>query len=177
MNKISLEKFVTSLSKEWGEPSSELTLTSKLLLQELTETCQHDDWFQTLLSEQTPVKEIYRDEQHGFILMGHVEHKGELSPPHDHGDGWVLYATVNGQVNMGLYNKVTRNDGGFDIVQKDSYPLKHGQCSVYLPGDIHDTHTVEDNTVMLRLTSCDFNKEFEQGRLIRYTENVSKWPK
>ena len=175
MNNQHLDKFVTSLSNVWGEPSSALTLKSKTLLETLTKYCQQDDWFQQLLLEPSPAQEIYRDNKHGFILMAHVEHKGELSPPHDHGDGWVLYATVSGQVNMGIYHKLTHADGSVSIVQKDAYPLRHGQCSVYLPGDIHDTHTVEDNTVMLRLTSCDFNKEFEQGRLTRYTQNVEKW--
>lgn len=175
MNNKHLNKFITSVNNIWGEPSSSLTLSCKLLLEELTKTCQQDEWYQALIENPSAAKEIYRDQQHGFILMAHVEHKGELSPPHDHGDGWVLYATVTGQVDMGIYHKLTRKDGSITIVQKDAYSLNPGQCSVYLPGDIHDTHTIEDNTIMLRLTSCDFNREFEQGRLSRYIDNVEKW--
>lgn len=175
MSNKSLEMFTSVLNKVWGEPSSELTLKSKQLLEVLAQTCFDDEWYRDLRDNQYPAKEIYRSEANGFILMGHVENKGELSPPHDHGNGWVLYSTVQGQVNMGIYHKHIKRDGSLQIIQKDAYSLKPGECSVYLQGDIHDTHTVEDNTVMLRLTSCDFSEEFEQGRLIRFQHQVEKW--
>ncbi len=175
MSNSSLVKFTQALNEEWGVVSSALTLKSKLLLEDLTQTCLNDDWYKDLVKSKSPAKEIYRSEKHGFILMGHVEQNGELSPPHDHGNGWVLYSTVIGQVDMGIYQKIIKTDGSLHLVQKDAYPLKAGQCSVYLQGDIHDTHTVEDNTVMLRLTSCDFNKEVEEGRLVRFIKNVEKW--
>jgi hypothetical protein len=172
----SLEKFTNALEACWGPVTSALTLTSKQLLEELAQTCQQDCWYAELVASKSPDKEIYRSDKHGFILMGHVENMGDISPPHDHGAGWVLYSTVTGQVDMGIYHKVIRQNGKLSIVQKDAYALKAGQCSVYLAGDIHDTHTVKNNTVMLRLTSCDFHQEVNEGRLVRFTkDNVEKW--
>lgn len=175
MRNASLERFISELTKIWGPLSSSLTIKSKRLLEELTTNCIDEDWVQDLLQNKLPEKEIYRSEEHGFILMGHVEKKGDISPPHDHGSGWVLYSTVMGSVEMGIFHRVFWQDGGLSIVQKDAYTLKAGQCSVYLPGDIHDTTTHENDTLMLRLTSCDFHQELREGRLVRYIHNCEKW--
>ncbi|OIQ18123.1 MAG: hypothetical protein BM557_07875 [Flavobacterium sp. MedPE-SWcel] len=175
MKQESLNHFVKELSKVWGPLNSSLTKKSKELLEELTQNCIGENWVDELLEKQLPFKEVYRSEEHGFILMGHIENKGDISPPHDHGSGWVIYSTVIGQSKMGLFNRVFYPDGTMNIVQKDSYMLNAGQCSVYLPGDIHDTHTLENNTLMLRLTSCDFLKELEKGRLVRYSNLNDKW--
>jgi predicted metal-dependent enzyme (double-stranded beta helix superfamily) len=175
MSNNALNKFTTELSSVWGPLSSSLTLKSKQLLTELTQNCLEEPWMQALITNKKPYHEVYRNEEHGFILMGHVEQKGDISPPHDHGNGWVLYSTVQGQVEMGIFHKVIKSDGQLSVIQKDSYMLEPGQCSIYLPGDIHDTTSLEDNTVMLRLTSCDFFKEVEEGRLVRFTNNDEKW--
>ena len=174
MKNPALEKFKTELNRIWGPATSGLTKEAKRLLEELIVKCKDEDWVKDLLKEGLPYKEVYRSSEHGFILMAHIEQKGDVSLPHDHGDGWVIYATVSGQVDMGIFGKVVRNDGSFEIVQQDEYAQKDGQCSVYLPGDIHDTTTQIDNTLMLRLTSCDFFQELQEGRLSRY-ENVEKW--
>lgn len=175
MKNQALENFITELSEIWEPLSSKLTKNSKRLLEELTSSCINEDWVQELLENKEPVTEIFKSQAHGFILQAHVEQKGDVSPPHDHGNGWVLYATVKGQVEMGIFHRVCQPDGLLKVVQKDSYIQNPGQCNIYLEGDIHDTTTHEDNTLMLRLTSCDFNKEFEQGRLIRYLTNSEKW--
>lgn len=174
MKNQKLEKFITELNRIWGPATSGLTKEAKRLLEELIVNGKDDDWVKDLLKEGLPNKEVYRSSEHGYILMAHVEQKGDASLPHDHGDGWVIYATVSGQVDMGIFGKVVRPDGSLDIVQQDEYALKDGQCSVYLPGDIHDTTTQIDDTLMLRLTSCDFFNELEEGRLNRY-ENVETW--
>lgn len=175
MKNSALNTFTTELSKIWGPITSPLTYQSKKLLEELTATCINEDWVQELLESKSPAKEIFRSEEHGFILMGHVEQKDDISPPHDHGSGWVLYSTVQGEVEMGIFHQIVTQEGQLNLVQKDTYSLKPGQCSVYLPGDIHDTTSLEDNTLMLRLTSCDFGQEIEQGRLVRYKSNFEKW--
>lgn len=175
MEKNALHHFIEELSKIWNPINSDLTKKSKQLLEELTQNCIGESWMNDLIENQYPAKEIYKSKEHGFILMGHVENEGVMSPPHDHGNGWVLYATVSGNVQMGIYHPIISQNGILNLVQKDSYVLSPGQCSIYLPGDIHDTKSLEDTTVMLRLTSCDFHKEFDEGRLIRYTNEVSKW--
>lgn len=118
--------------------------------------------------------EIRRSEAHGFVLMGHVEQPDMVSPPHDHGSGWVIYAVVRGRNEMGIFNRVVDGSGALHGVQKDSYVMEPGDCRVFLPGDIHDTLSLTEDTVMLRFTSCDFFEELRTGRLVRYT-NYDKW--
>lgn len=175
MKQNALNTFTTELSKTWGPVSSSLTFKSKALLEDLIKYCEGEDWVTDLLDNQYPEKEIYRSEEHGFLLMGHVEPAGFTSPPHDHGSGWVIYSVVQGEVEMGMFHRVIHQDGVFNLVQKDSYVVSPGQCSIYLPGDIHDAKSLEDNTLMLRLTSCDSQDEIEGGRLVRYTTNYQKW--
>lgn len=175
MKRKALDHFIEELSNIWGPLTSELTLQSKVLLEELMKASKQETWMEELKEQKLPFKEIYRSDKHGFVLMGHVEKRGDQSPPHDHGSGWVIYGTVEGQSKMGLYNRVFYPDGSMQVVQKDAYVLKAGECSVYLPGDIHDTFTLEENTVMLRLTSCDFLQELNEGRLVRYANTATHW--
>lgn len=175
MKNQALTTFINEISEAWGPVSAELTKTSKRLLEQLVKSGANEDWVTELLANNSPDAEVYRNEEHGFILQAHVEHKDDVSPPHDHGNGWVLYATVQGQVEMGIFHKVIRSDGSLVVVQKDKYVQQPGQCHVYLQGDIHDTKALADNTLMLRLTSCDFHQEFNAGRLVRYLENSEKW--
>lgn len=175
MNTTALNAFTAQLEQIWGPLTSSLVSQSKELLEVLTQNCKNEDWLQDLIDNQYPAKEIYRSEKHGFVLMGHVEQRGDISPPHDHGNGWVLYSTVEGVVDMGIFHKVINPEGQLNLVQKDAYSLNPGQCSAYLPGDIHDTTSLEDNTIMLRLTSCDFMQELEEGRLVRFMNNYEKW--
>ncbi|MDW7548744.1 hypothetical protein [Pseudoalteromonas peptidolytica] len=175
MKNQSLNTFIEELSKVWGPVNSELTKKAKALLTELITKGTEEDWVKDLLSKKEPNTNVYQSEEHGFILQAHVEQKGDVSVPHDHGNGWVLYATMKGRVEMGIYHKVIQPDGTLKVIQKDLYTQKPGQCNIYLQGDIHDTKTVEDDTIMLRLTSCDFSKEVEEGRLIRFMENSERW--
>lgn len=175
MKQASLNQFIKELSDIWGPLDSDLTKKSKQLLELLATNCLEEDWVKELIQKQLPAKELYRSEAHGFVLMGHIEQKGDSSPPHDHGSGWVIYSTIIGQSEMGIFGRVFHQNGTMSLVQKDSYILEEGQCTVYLPGDIHSTHALQDNTLTLRLTSCDFSQEFKQGRLIRYPNTTRKW--
>lgn len=168
MNQGALNTFTQELSKVWGPLSSSLTFQAKSLTQDLIRNCEGEDWVSDLLKNKEPEKEVARSEEHGFLLLGHVEQKEDTSPPHDHGCGWVVYSVAQGSVEMGIFQRVVDPDGTFHLVQKDSYIVTPGQCSIYLPGDIHATRTLEDNTLMFRLTSCDFHEEVRGGRLVRY---------
>ncbi|MBU2970771.1 hypothetical protein KO527_15575 [Pseudoalteromonas sp. C2R02] len=175
MNNSALNQFIAEVSQIWGPLTSDLTKESKRLLEILAKACINESWVKTLLDKNEAESEIFRSKEHGFILQAHIEHKGDRSPPHDHGNGWVLYATVQGQVEMGIFHKIVQPDGTLKVIQKDKYIQQAGQCNVYLEGDIHDTTTHQNNTLMLRLTSCDFHQEFNEGRLIRYLSNSEKW--
>lgn len=175
MQNQSLKNFIEELSKIWGPLNSDLTKGAKKLLTELVINSVKENWVNELLKNKEPEAIVYKDDKHGFILQAHVEQKGDVSPPHDHGNGWVIYATLQGQVEMGIFHRVIQPDGNLKVIQKEQYVQTPGQCNVYLQGDIHDTKALEDNTLMLRLTSCDFMKEFKEGRLIRYLDNSERW--
>ncbi|CAL2104178.1 conserved protein of unknown function [Tenacibaculum sp. 190130A14a] len=175
MKQTKLDHCIEGISNIWGPLNSNLVKQSKELIENLIKNSATEDWVDDMLKNQLSFKEIYRSKEHGFVLMGHLEQEGDISPPHDHGAGWVIYAVLQGSSKMGLFNRVFFPDGTMDVVQKEATILKAGECRVYLPGDIHNTQTLKDNTVMLRLTSCDFFKEVEEGRLIRYLDNVTTW--
>ncbi|MDK2596041.1 hypothetical protein [Pseudoalteromonas obscura] len=175
MKNQSLPIFIDALSKIWGPLTADLTKHSKQLLETLAANCRDEEWVHTLLVNKAPSTIVFHSEKHGFILQAHVEQQGDYSVPHDHGNGWVLYATVTGAVEMGVFHQVVQPDGTLTAVQKDKYQQRPGQCHVYLPGDIHDTTALQNGTLMLRLTSCDFEKEFSEGRLIRYIHNCDRW--
>lgn len=170
----SLIDFKEAVSSIWGPLNSELTFKCKLLMKDLINNCKDEDWVKVLIDQKDPNKELLRSEDHGFILMSHLETVGDISPPHDHGKGWVIYATLTGRVEMGHFNLIQTLDNRELLVQKDQFVLEAGECNVYLPGDIHDTRSIVADTLMLRLTSCDFNKEVEEGRLKRYDPST-RW--
>lgn len=100
----------------------------------------------------------YRDPDLGFILFYYTESKGDYRIPHNHGDAWVIYAVVEGEVEMGNY---------FNWV-KQTEVLSKGDTRIYFPGDIHDTRCLSDNAKIVRLTSCDLKVEESQGRMLRF---------
>lgn len=170
---LTLEK---KLEQIWGPLNANLALASRTLLEELLANSSEDKWLKNLIKENKPETVLFRNEKYGFILSSHVEHIADISPPHDHGNGWVIYCTAIGNTRMGIFHRVEDSEGTLRAVQKNEYDLGQGQCSIYFPGDIHDTTTTVNNTLMLRLTSCDFHKEVKEGRLIRF-KNFEKWNK
>lgn len=103
----------------------------------------------------------YRDEEFGFILTIYNETKDTYRIPHNHGNAWVVYVVVVGEVEM----------GNFINGVKHREILKQGDGRKYLPGDIHDTRCLSTNAVILRLTSCDLRIEEKEGRMLRF-ENL-----
>lgn len=114
-------------------------------------------------NSQTESRELYRDPEHGFVLLTYTENKDFYRPPHDHGEAWVVYAVLSGEMQMSTYDL---KDG--HLVLRESYTVKAGESHVYLPGDIHDTKCLSDSARILRLTSRDLKIEKEAGRMRQY---------
>lgn len=108
-------------------------------------------------------QELYRDQDHGFVLTIYTENKDQYRIPHDHGSCWVVYAVIKGIMEMGSYHLVDSGIQRFDL-----YHLKAGDVKVYLPGEIHDTLCLSEEATILRLTSCDLKVEEMEGRMRRY---------
>lgn len=168
MIKNSLETFVDGVRSAWGPLTTETVARTRQLLEDLARAPASEPWLAALLRDPPEDRELYRDPEHGFLLLAHVERGGRYRVPHDHGSGWVIYAVQHGEMAMGSYARVTGANGEAHLVQRDVSRVRAGECRVYLPGDIHDTRCLSDDVLMLRLTSCDLKVEAREGRMTRY---------
>jgi hypothetical protein len=169
MDQTALNKFVYGVNQVWGPPSTEVVAKSQQLLNDLVRAPISEKWL-TDLQETQGSKELYRDPDHGFLLLAHIERKGLYRDPHDHGSGWVIYAVQSGEMEMGTYVRFVSPKGELSLVRRELYRVQAGESKVYLPGDIHDTRCISESVLMLRLTSCDLNKETREGRMVRYVQ-------
>ncbi len=152
-----------------GPLTTEMVARSRRLLEELARAPETEAWLAALLRDPPADGELYRDPEHGFLLLTHAEREGRYRVPHDHGRGWVIYAVQHGEMEMGSYARVIDANGSAYLVQRDVPRVRAGECRVYLPGDIHDTRCVSSDVLMLRLTSCDLKVEEREGRMKRFT--------
>lgn len=168
MTNNSLETFIDGVRSAWGPLTTEIVARSRRLLEDLARAPETDPWLAALLRDAPEDRELYRDPEHGFLLLTHVEREGRYRVPHDHGRGWVIYAVQHGEMEMGSYARVIDANGAMSLVQRDVSRVRAGECRVYLPGDIHDTRCVSSDVRMYRFTSCDLKVEDREGRMTRY---------
>jgi uncharacterized protein (DUF2249 family) len=158
---ISLNKYIAEMRSLWGDGKDpKLPFKVRDLLENLlTFTRPQESWIARLIRQGLPARELYRDKDDGFILMGHVHEKGHRNPPHDHGPCWVLYGVYHGVVEITTYRRT--DDGkvpGRAMLQKEELRrLTAGVVIPYLPGETHSTFAVE-HSVVFRLLSGDLNK-------------------
>lgn len=112
---------------------------------------------------------LYRDEL-GFIFYAYSEINGTYRVPHNHGDAWVIYAVVEGAVEMGTYVNWIQPNNESQLILKDKRILNRGDAKIYYPGDIHDTRCLSKEAQILRFTSCDLQVEVASGRMKRFGE-------
>tara|TARA_B110001454_G_scaffold106457_1_gene100174 strand:- start:8312 stop:8905 length:594 start_codon:yes stop_codon:yes gene_type:complete len=170
MNNNSLDKFILEVKKVWGPLSTDVVQNSKHLFGELVKAPSSEPWLADLINNPPEAKELYRDSERGFLLIAYSEKKDTYRIPHDHGSGWVIYGIQNGEMEMGTYIRNVDQKGKLQLVNRETYPMRAGDNKVYLPGDIHHTRCLSESVLVLRFTSCDFKKEDEEGRMIRYQD-------
>jgi len=168
MKQNSLEVIIGKIKEAWGPLSSEKISLARQLLEGLAKTPVSEEWLAELLKQPDLDQELYRDPKHGFVLLAHMEKEGHYRVPHDHGSGWVIYAVQSGEMEMKTFRPIINQQGEMNLVCRESYKVKAGECKVYLPQDIHDTKCVSGSVLMFRLTSCDLKKERHEGRMVRY---------
>ncbi|MBL8191077.1 MAG: hypothetical protein JNK38_23875 [Acidobacteria bacterium] len=171
MAKDSLETFIERVRATWGPISSEVVAGCRDHLKELLQASATEEWLAALQRETPDNKELYRDPEHGFVLLAHTESPGLYRPPHDHGRGWVIYAVQQGETEMGTYARIEDAHGKMHLVKRDSSVIRPGQVNVYLPGDIHDTRCIAGPLLLYRFTSCDLKKEV----VTRYAQRDGVW--
>lgn len=168
MHNKALENFISNVRQQWSGLNTETVESVRQLLVDLIRTSTDEPWLRQILTERPAAKELYRDTEHGFILLVHTEDKGMYRQPHNHGAGWVFYAVLSGEMAMNTYQQITASNGETHLVSRGTELMQSGQCRVFLPGDIHDTRCLSEGFVQLRLTSTDFQKEVQEGRLVRF---------
>lgn len=129
-----------------------------------------------MVEEARPARELYRDPERGFILMGHIHKGGHHTAPHDHGPCWVLYGVGRGEIEITTYR---RTDGGqvpgkATLEEKERTRLTPGVVRAYLPGDIHSTRAIDPvASLVFRFLSADLDRverhryDIEQGTVTR----------
>lgn len=171
MAKNSLETFIERVRSSWGPLTSEVVASCRDHLEKLLKAPATEKWLAALHRDAPENKELYRDPEHGFLLLAHTESTGLYRPPHDHGKGWVVYAVQQGETEMGTYVRVQDAHGKIQLVKRDSSLIRPGQVQVYLPGDIHDTRCTAGPLLLYRFTSCDLKKE----NVTRYAQRDDVW--
>lgn len=176
MVRSTLEASMQGMRSIWGPLSSEVVAGAREQLQRLVESPITEHWLARLHREGPANEELYRDPEHGFVLLAHTERPGLYRPPHDHGRSWVIYAIQRGEIEMGTYARLQGPDGSVRLVRRGSTLVRPGDVQVYLPGDIHDTRCVNGPALLFRFTERDLKKEDkEEGRVTRYVERDGGW--
>ncbi len=176
MAKNSLEMSIEGIREAWGPLSTEVVAACQRRLEDLLKAPATESWLSVLHREALANKELYRDPQHGFVLLAHSECAGLYRPPHDHGRGWVIYAMQQGEIEMGTYARINNRDGSARLVKRNATVVRPGQVQVYLPGDIHDTRCLSGPALLLRFTERDLRKEDqEEHQVTRYVERDGVW--
>lgn len=175
MSADSIDTWAAATRLAWGPLSTALVSGCRRRLEQLVRASAGEEWLAALHRERPAQRELYRDPQHGFVLLAHTETEGLYRPPHDHGRSWVMYAVVEGTVAMGTYACLSSPNGQPNLVKRDSTLMSAGQVQVYLPGDIHDTICLTGPALLLRFTERDLRIEKEERRVTRYVDRGGAW--
>lgn len=167
MTDSTLERGMARVRAAWGPLSTPLVAEGREVLAALAAAPVSEPWLAALVAEAPASRELYRDPDHGFVLLAHAEPAGLYRPPHDHGAAWVIYAVQHGEVEMRTYGRLDGADGT-GLVRRDAVRLRAGDVAAYLPGDIHDTRCVSERALLFRFTARDLREEDRAGRLTRY---------
>jgi hypothetical protein len=171
-----LNAFAAGMRSTWGPLTTELVAHSRAHLEELAKASVSEAWLAALHQKASPYDELYRDPDHGFVLLAHAETAGIYRPPHDHGRSWVIYMLQHGEIEIGTYARIQDPDGQVRLVKRDATRVRPGQPMVYLPGDIHDTRCLSDSALLYRFAERDLKKEDkEEHRVTRYVERNGIW--
>lgn len=171
-----LETFARIVGADWGPLSTALIDRVRGEMRRLIKAPATEAWLHDLRRAMPTSQELLRDPRHGFVLQAHAEPAGLYRPPHDHGRSWVIYAVVDGAVEMGTYGRALDARPGAFLVKRDATLMRAGDVQVYLPGDIHDTRCMAGPALLLRFTERDLKAEADIAhRMIRYVERDGQW--
>ena len=172
MTGTALDLFAGRVRDNWGPLSSEMVADCSAHLAELLQAPRAEAWLADLRHERPESRELYRDPIHGFVLLAHTEAEARYRAPHDHGESWVIYGVLDGEMEMGTYACVEEPGEGAHLVKRGSTLVRPGDVQVYLPGDIHDTLCVSGPAIQIRFTARDLRRE---TNIVRYADAGGVW--
>lgn len=176
MAKSALDIFVDAVRSDWGPISTEVVAACSRHLEALLRAPITEPWLADLHRDQPLARELYRDPDHGFVLLAHSEPVGLYRPPHDHGRSWVIYGVQQGESEMGTYGRLEDAAGRPRLVKRNATPVGPGQIQAYLPGDIHDTRCAKGPALLFRFTERDLKAEDKmEHRVTRYVDQGGTW--
>lgn len=176
MTPTSLDSFVSAASSAWTIGGSELVGICRAALVKLAGANESEAWLAGLLAEKPASRELHRHPAHGFVLLAHAENEGLYRPPHDHGRAWVVYAVQSGELEVGIYSKVTQSDGTVILEEEGRSVLRPGEARAYLPGEVHDTRCLSSTALLFRFTERDLRHEDQvEGKVTRFIDRDGQW--
>src|SRR5262249_42169633 len=146
--------------------TSELAAGCRACIEALLKASPAEAWLAELLRGLPESKELYRDPEHGFVLLAHAEPPDCYRPPHDHGRSWGIYGVQQGEMEIGTYARLQGTAGRVRLVQREAYLVRPSEARVYLPGDIHDTLCTAGPVLYYRLTSRDLKRDEAEGHAV-----------
>lgn len=154
--KSSLQQYVAEVRSLWGDGKDpELPHKVKGLMEKLLTTASpQESWITKIISKGLPCAELYRDEEHGFIQLGHVRAKSYSNSPHDHGPCWVVYGIYHGAIEITTYQRSDniRVADGLQLDKKELVRLTQGSAMPYRSGEIHSIFAAGPSVVLCFLS-------------------------
>jgi hypothetical protein len=163
-----IESAVIDIKNDWNDLTIDSISSIRATIKKMASDPEIQSYLQVITRELPKGVEIHRDNTEGFILLAYPESKATYRAPHNHGNAWVIYAVVSGEVQMGSYINSPRTDGSERLILKSRETLKAGDTQIYYSGEIHDTFCQSESAVVLRLTSTDLREEEKAGRMKRF---------
>jgi hypothetical protein len=120
------------------------------------------------------LKVLYEDPELGFQILAHIDDKGRVSSPHDHGASWAIYGQATRYTDMTEWE---REDDGKDPKHAKLKPIKKyrltpGKAGIYQNGAIHSID-FPDHTCFVRVTGTNLDK-IDRIRIDLKTGTVEK---
>ena len=102
---------------------------------------------------------LHDDKELGFQVLAHINDKGRVSPPHDHGASWAIYGQATQYTDMIEW---AREDDGKDPKHARLKPIKKyrltpGKAGIYQDGAIHSID-YPDHARFIRVTGTNLDK-------------------
>jgi hypothetical protein len=170
-----LTTFTGAMRSDWA-PGTAPAAACKKRLERLLRAEPSEDWLASVLAERPASRELYRDAEHGFMLLAHSEPGGLYRPPHDHGRAWVVYGVQSGALEVRTWEKVPGPGGAARLALRDTHVLSAGKARAYLPGEIHDTRCLSETALLFRFTERDLRHEDQVERNVtRFVERDGHW--